>query len=150
MKLVPLQVFVIAIAIGLSSSSQPFGESAECGVSQVWNETFETYVDTDVRIEVTVNEDSYEIFDQSFQDNTSLGEFVQKQAAFDTSTYYVPAQILVRSDEAISCQRFREAIQEIERNYPCEKANRCFAAYGLGKSFLPPSITPPPPDVPNR
>lgn len=144
------RVSAIAIAMGLTSCGPPSGEPAECGVPKVWNETFETYVDTDVFVDVTVNKDSYDVLGRTFQDNKSLGDFVREQAAYGTSTYKVPAQILVRSDLSVSCERFREALGVIERNYPCDQPGLCFAAYGLGKNFLPPNVAPPPPDVPSR
>lgn len=150
MTLVPFRVSVIAIAIGLSSCSPLSDASAGHGVSQVWNETFESYVDSTVFLDVTVTEDSYEALGRTFHDDDSLGRFVREQSVYDTRMFYAPAQILVRSDASISFERFRKATEVIESNYPCEKPNLCFAAYGLGKNFLPPSVAPPPPNVPNR
>ncbi len=147
--MVPLRVSVIATAIGLTSCSPSSDVSAEYSAPKVWNETFENYVDTTVFLDVTVNEESYDVLGRTFEDERSLGDFVRERAAYDTSMYYVPAQILVRSDAAVSRQRFRKALEVIEKNYPCEKPDLCFAAYGLGKRFLPPNIAPPPPDVPN-
>jgi hypothetical protein len=148
-KLILWRVSVVAIAIGLSSCSQAFGQSGECDVSQVWNKTFDSYVDTDVSIEVTVNEDSYEALGWSIKNHKSLGKFFKKRNAKNRSIFGATAQVLVRSDKSISCERFRETTQVIQRNYSCNKANVCFAAYGLGRKFLPPNIAPPP-DVPNR
>lgn len=150
MKLVSLRVSVIAILIGLSSCSPPSAKSAECNVSEVWNKTFENYVDTDVFVDVTVNEDSYDVLGIIYQNEASLGDEVRRRSAYYVSQNYVPGQMVVRSDPTVSCQRFRKAIKIIERNYPCDKPNLCFAAYGLGKNFLPSNIAPPPPEVPNR
>ena len=147
--MVPLRVSVIATAIGLISCSPSSDVSAEYSAPKVWNETFENYVDTTVFLDVTVNEESYDVLGRTFEDERSLGDFVRERAAYDISMYYAPAQILVRSDAAVSRQRFRKALEVIEKNYPCERPDLCFAAYGLGKSFLPPNIAPPPPDVPN-
>lgn len=150
MKLVSLRVSVIAILIGLSSCGPPSGKSGACNVPEAWNETFDKYVDTDVFIDVTVNDETYDVLGVIYQDDRSLGNEVRRRNTYNIAQYYVPAQILVRSDPSVSCQRFRKALKIIERNYPCDKPNLCFAAYGLGRNFLPPNIGPPPPEVPNR
>ena len=113
--MVPLRLSVIATAIGLTSCSPSSDVSAEYSAPKVWNETFENYVDTDVFLDVTVNEESYDVFGRTFEDERSLGNFVRERAAYDTSMYDVPAQILVRSDAAVSRQRFRKALEVIEK-----------------------------------
>ena len=138
-----LRFSVIAIMIGLSSCSPSSDETAECNVPETWSETFEKYVDTDVFIDVTVTEESYDVLGIIYRDEDSLGDAVRQRNTYNISQYYVPAQILVRSEPSLSCQRFRKAIKVIERNYPCDKPNLCFAAYGLGKNFVPPSNPPP-------
>lgn len=143
MKSIFLRLSVIAIMIGLPSCGPSSSENAECNVPETWSETFERYVDTDVFIDVTVTGETYDVMGIVYRDDDRLGDIVRQRLADDMSTYSVPAQILVRSDPSLSCQRFRKALKVIERNYPCEKKNVCFAAYGLGEDFVPPSNPPP-------
>jgi hypothetical protein len=139
-----VRFYAMATAIALSSCGPSSVESAECPVPTAWSQSFDNYVDTDVFIDVTVTENSYDVNGRAFRDLDGLGKFLREQNAEITSTYSVPAQLLVRSDDALSCQRFQNAAKIIEENYPCERKNVCFSAYGLGKNFLPPIIPPPP------
>jgi hypothetical protein len=146
MSLVRICNSAVAIVIGLSSYSLSAKASAQCDVSQFWNKSFETFVDSDTYIVVTVTEHSYEILGNSFQDNDSFGKLLLEIKRM----YQFPAQILVRSGESLSCGRLRESTEVIEKNYPCDQANICFSGYHLGEDFRPPNLPRPPLDVLSR
>jgi hypothetical protein len=144
MKLKKLGLLFLSLVAALSSCSPASDINGKCPVSQVWQDDFENYRDTDVFIDVSITEKSYEVFGLSFSNDDDFSKFLDDQNTSITSKFSRPAQLLLRSDSSVNCERFQNGAKVIELSYPCEEGNFCFSAYGRGHDFLPPSIAPPP------